>query len=301
MNLIAQATSSFWSAPNGSSQLWMMITIGLLAGVGLFVGLIAVPATMRRYIVGAVTFLAGLYWVLFFIWPIPIDRKPGELPNGPVEGVGFWLKDANGTVSSFGTILSAFMIGMGVYSLLRVHLTKITRKRPDWGYSVVLLASIVIMAFFGYGDWMQTIGPKGSDLQFQKNWTFMQYGRDLLFEGLLQQMDAAMFSVIAFYILSAAYRAFRIRSIESTILLAAALIVVVSKMGAVTFMVDVPIAKAAETTPFLANFQIGEISKWISDTVQTSSIQGVKFGVGLGALAMGLRMWLSLEKTGGRS
>ena len=44
-----------------------------------------------------------------------------------------------------------------------------------------------------------------------------------LFSGGLTNLGSATFSMIAFYIASAAYRAFRIRSLEATLLMIAAL------------------------------------------------------------------------------
>jgi hypothetical protein len=118
---------------------------------------------------------------------------------------------------------------------------------------------------------------------------------------MLQQMDAAMFSLIAFFILSAAYRAFRARSVEATVLLMAALIVILSLMGALSSLwgsgVDV-IAGKNHPNSFVENFQLATIAKWIKDTLQTSSIRGLDFGVGIGLLAMALRLWLSLEQMG---
>ena len=37
------------------------------------------------------------------------------------------------------------------------------------------------------------------------------------------------------------------------------------------------------------------------NNVQDASFARIKFGIGLGALAMGLRLWLSLERGGVRS
>jgi hypothetical protein len=114
-------------------------------------------------------------------------------------------------------------------------------------------------------------------------------------------MDAAMFSVIAFYILSAAYRAFRVRSVEATILLGTALIVILSLMGAVSGLWDDAVKSAANGNTFILNFQLTVVADWIRNTFQTSSLRGISFGVGIGLLAMGLRIWLSLERTGGSS
>jgi hypothetical protein len=114
-------------------------------------------------------------------------------------------------------------------------------------------------------------------------------------------MDAAMFSIIAFFILSAAYRAFRIRSIEATVLLASALVVMLSLMGAVTnaWQGGIDTLAHGNQASFLQNFSLDTIRGWLTNNVQTPSIRGIDFGIGIGSLAMGLRLWLSLERTGG--
>jgi hypothetical protein len=113
-------------------------------------------------------------------------------------------------------------------------------------------------------------------------------------------MDAAMFSLIAFYILSAAYRAFRARSVEATVLLISALIVILSLMGLVQSNWDKAIDATYIAThiEFLKNIRLDDLSTWLRNTMQTSSIRGLDFGVGIGLLAMALRLWLSLEKIG---
>jgi TM2 domain-containing membrane protein YozV len=261
--------------------------------------IIYAPVRARKTIVGVFTFVAGLYWVMLYLWPKPVDRQPDELPLNAVETVGFWLADSNNVVVSFTQILTAFLLGLGIFSLLRVHLGRIRKGHQDAIFSYVLIFAMLAMIGFGYADWGARQGEQGAMLDNRDNWTWIQYGRDFLFEGFLQQMDAAMFSIIAFYILSAAYRAFRVRSIEATILLSAALVVLLSLMGAVAYVWDSGVKSIANGNPFLMNFQLSEVSQWIRNTFQTSSLRGIQFGVGLGALAMGLRIWLSLEKTGG--
>jgi hypothetical protein len=157
------------------------------------------------------------------------------------------------------------------------------------------------MVIFGYADWSSRLGERGILLDEQANWTFVNFGRDFLFEGLLQSMDAAMFSLIAFFILSAAYRAFRVRSIEATILLATALLFMLSLMGAVELWWGQGITAVAGSDPnsFGQNFTLTSIAKWSQAAVQTPSIRAISFGISIGALAMGLRLWLSLERTGG--
>jgi len=302
LNFFAQVPppDTLWAKANGSSDLWTWLAIGLVVGLVFLCALLQTPPALRKFVVGGATFFAGLYWVLFYLWPTPIAREDGQLPRNAVEGVGFWLKDANGVVVGFTQILTTFLLGLGIYSLFRVHFRKVIKAQKDWFFSATLLVSLFLMVFFGYADWVNRLDPaKGALLDNRDNWGFVQYGRDFLFEGLLQQMDAAMFSVIAFYILSAAYRAFRIRSVEATILLATATLLMLSLMGAVTFLWDSMIRNVANGNPLLLNLQLTEISQWLRNTFQTASLRGIAFGVNIGALAMGLRLWLSLERTGG--
>jgi hypothetical protein len=297
MELLAQA--NFWLEPAGSPALYTKLIFALLVGFGVIGLLMVAPPAARRPVVAFATFLAGLYWVMLYLWPVPIAREPGQLPRDGVESVGFFLKDINSDVVSFTVILTSFMLGLGIYSLMRIHVGRIRRHHEDAFFSWVLIVSLLLMVGFGYADWSSRLGERSALLELRDNWGFVNYARDFLFEGLLQQMDAAMFSIIAFFIMSAAYRAFRVRSVEATILLATALIVILSLMGAVAFEWDEGVARMANGNPLLLNLQLTEISQWLRNTFQTSSLRGIAFGVGIGALAMGLRIWLSLERTGG--
>jgi hypothetical protein len=299
IDLLAQAQPSFWNAPNGSTALWIRIGATFIFGIGLIFLLTAAPVRARRPIVGLVTFFAGLFFVLYHFWPKPIDRQPTELPANAVEGVGFWLEDATPVISNFTNILTAMLLGLGIYSLVRVHGKRLVKMQKDWFFSLVLLSGSALMIYAGYGDWASRRGLAGARLDEYANWGFINYMKDFMFDGLLQQMDAAMFSVIAFFILSAAYRAFRIRSIEATVLLASALIVILSLMGAVEAQWAAGIDNiAGSKESFLQNLSLTEIRGFLTRNVQTPSIRGIDFGIGIGALAMGLRLWLSLEKSG---
>lgn len=288
--------AAFWSADSGSGQLYGSIAATVVFGILMIFVLMNVPARWRRPIIGFFTFISGLIYVAYFLWPQP---QKGVEPTTPVQHVGAFLGEARNTVGGVATTLTAFLLGLGMYSLVGIHLRRLFKMQRDWFYSLVLIISMLVMVFFGYWNWMQAKGPQAAELQFRENWGFAQYGFDLVFDGLLQQMDAAMFSIIAFYILSAAYRAFRVRSVEATILLATALLVMLSVMGAVEYMWNSRVeAIAGGPGGFLNNFRLTDMSRWISETFQTSSLRALDFGVGIGALAMGLRLWLSLERGG---
>lgn len=296
---------TFWNGLNGSTGLWLKIILALVVMIAFTVGLFFAPTQLRRPIVVAVTFLSGLFYVLYWIYPQPIARSvPADAPRNLGESLSFWIADAQPVVANLANIIAGFLIGLGIYSLLRIHLRRLFKMQKDWFFSLVLVASLVAMTIFGYWDWMQRQSASGGAISFVPGpgWGFAQYSRDLLFDGLLQQMDAAMFSLVAFYIMSAAYRAFRARSIEATILLVTALIVLLSFMGLIQFQWDGFVTKSlahGDKDSLANNLRLTDTYSWIRNTIQTPAIRGIDFGVGIGLLAMGLRIWLSLEKTTG--
>ena len=291
---------TFWNAPYGSAELWIKIAVATAISIGLIFGLRATPPPLRRPIVTGITFLSGLFYVLLWLYPTPINRVPDEAPRNAFEGFGFLLADAQPRVANFTNVIAGALIGLGIYSLLSIHLKRFVRRGRDWQFSAVLIVSLFAMAFFGYADYYQRTRPEGGRLPYvvDSTWGWAQYGTDFLFDGLLQQMDAAMFSVVAFYILSAAYRAFRARSVEATILLIAALVVMLSFMGLAESAWNGVVADPKNPAALSNSFTLAEIAKWLKDNVQTPSIRGIDFGVGVGLMAMGLRLWLSLERLG---
>lgn len=284
--------SSFWNAPSGSTELLIRVVLTtLIAAVAFFLMRNSGPAG-RRAIITLFTFLSGAFYVLLFLWPQPIARHPNQIPNGIAERISFNIDDATPVMGGLADILMGFMLGLGVFSILRVHVGRVLKRQRDWQFSIVLLVCIVFMATFGYWDWnLRKIQPNGFQLATRDHWSFVNYAYDFLFDGLYQQMDAAMFSIIAFFILSAAFRAFRVRSIEATILLGTALIVILSLMAFVEHA-------WAGAVGMHSQFTLTEIYKWIQNSLQSPALRAIDFGMGIGALAMGLRLWLSLEKQG---
>jgi hypothetical protein len=100
-----------------------------------------------------------------------------------------------------------------------------------------------------------------------------------LFDGLFVSLGAAMFSLLAFYIASAAYRAFRVKSAEALLMMIAALLVM---LGQIPF--------GAYLTPHFP-----EIRLWVLQVFSTPAFRGIALGAAVAFLAMAMRMWLSLE------
>ena len=99
-------------------------------------------------------------------------------------------------------------------------------------------------------------------------------------------MMATMFATLAFYIASAAYRAFRARNAEATMLLVTACLVMLWR---------VPYGEA-----FLELFPgdiPGLLNTYIMNGVNMAVQRGIIIGAALGAASMSLRIILGIERT----
>ena len=97
--------------------------------------------------------------------------------------------------SVWNQIIAGFAIILGVGSLLRVHYLRIARQEAGWGYSGVLFVSMLIV--LGAGLWSGGVS-EGSLF----GW---------LYSYVIVALQSTMFSLLAFFVASAAYRAFRAR------------------------------------------------------------------------------------------
>lgn len=255
---------------------------GFLFVIAILAALQCAPKRSRKYIIAGFTFLGGLYYFLEFFWP---THKAG-----PMTGENF-LTPYLGFVANVSTVIQTFAIGLGIISLMQYHLRRISRQREGWGNSVALVISFVAMTVFGLlNQYSPHLPIFGKSITSQDIFNF-------LFNGGYSNMDAAMFSIIAFYIASASYRAFRIRSLESSLLMISALIVM---LGSVTFGTAltnwIPVHTSTGTPDFWANLRVERISNWLLTQINSAAQRGILFGLTVGGLAVSLRYWLSLER-----
>jgi hypothetical protein len=125
----------------------------------------------------------------------------------------------------------------------------------------------------------------------QQSRGFIAQSQRFVFTDMLQVLDAATFSLIAFFILSAAFRAFRLRSIEATILMFTALIILLSFVP-----LGLAITSGLPSDQFIGNLRLDSISDWILAYLNTPAIRAINLGLALGVLAMGMRILFGLER-----
>lgn len=104
----------------------------------------------------------------------------------------------------------------------------------------------------------------------------------LINRGLFDALGSAMFSLLAFYIASAAYRSFRAKTMEATVMM---LIAVVVMLGQIPH------------GPLYIYSELPAVRLWILNNINVPAFRAIYFGSAIAGLAMATRMWLSLEKS----
>ncbi|MCB0330317.1 MAG: hypothetical protein KDD70_11645 [Bdellovibrionales bacterium] len=111
------------------------------------------------------------------------------------------------------------------------------------------------------------------------------------FEGLFVALGSAMFSLLGVYIASAAYRAFRVKSIESLLMMSTAIIVMLGQIPFHEyFRFDFVLPWVGPLT-----FELPGIRQWLMETPNTAAFRAIKIGAAIAGLVMAFRMWFSIE------
>lgn len=176
-------------------------------------------------------------------------------------------------VISWALIISPFALVLATVTLIQTHANRIRRRTEHWQYSFLVFAGMIIMVFIGI-----LFGPQNPAFEW-------------LFNNVQLPMDATMFSILAFFIASAAYRAFRARAFEASLLLITAMIVM---------MANVPVGDLIWNTVMSwlpLEDGASKARQWILDNPNLSSRRGIILGVSLGVISQSIRIIFGIERS----
>lgn len=208
---------------------------------------------MQRQVPLILTAAIGLVMLLYFFVPHPF-----------ISGPGHFFEDAV-------IIVVAFAIVLGAANLLQFNGDIIMRRGKDWPYKAVLLLSMFAMIGIGLVE-----GEHYLDPETKFSW---------MYNTFYASMQATMFALLAFYIASAAFRAFRIRNVEAALLAISALFVMIGR---------VPIGNAI-SAHWPDGVRLPQLSDWIMENPQNSAKRAILMGAALGVMSTGLRIIMGIE------
>ena len=236
----------------------------------------------------------------------------------------------NDDATQWFDILASFAIILGALNLIKLQVQKILYQKPGWIYSVVAVMGFlfaIIAGFFVKGvddsvaQWGAHVTTDGTLFKW-------------MFDYMFSPMSATMFSLLAFFVASASYRAFRIRNFEATLLLVSGIIIMVGRVpiGSVIsswFVMYLIVLSAGiyinvwkkdmnTTFVFVAVgisivtiagfmyawpidkpgiFYLPAIQEWIYYYPNVAGARSIMIGIGLGIFATSIRYILGIERS----
>ena len=189
---------------------------------------------LKRYIpIGIVAFFGSLTLFGWFI------------DNESIEAF------VNDDATQWYDIIASFAIFLGALNLLKLQFLKVVKRQSGWQYSVVAIASFFFAftigffmkgaffvgeeVYFTQGAAEQAILASGSTETVKA----VEWGAHIstegglfkwMFDNIFTPLSATMFALLAFYVASASYRAFRARNFEATLLLLAGIIIMLGRV-----------------------------------------------------------------------
>ena len=263
------------------TESWLLNVALMLLAVGVSFGILAflfrLPPSPRRWIIILGTFVAGLFYSVEFFWP-----RDNILTD--------WIEPVGNAVK----VIFNFTFGLGVINLCIVHGKAIARKREGWINSAAFFMAMFAMFLAGLWQeyWPQFLsGMEAAPEEGGAVMTTGQAAYEVLFNGFLNPLESTMFALLAFFIVSAGYRAFRVKSGEATLMMVAAFIIMLGQVP-----IGMALTRGLPVEGVLGHFRVERLANWLMTGINAAAQRGILLGASIGFLAMSLRIWLSLEK-----
>ncbi|MCK4935485.1 MAG: hypothetical protein KAR84_01415 [Elusimicrobiales bacterium] len=214
---------------------------------------------IKRTIPLAMVFIIGI--TMFLSYYIPHEASQTHY----VERMNEWYN-----------IIVAFAFLLGLLSLFFTHYGKIKKKVDGWGYSIFVFIGFLAMVIPAF--------VSGGDLMIGANLTVLGWA----YKSIFNTLQATMFSVLAFYIVSTAFRSFRIKSPQAFILFVAAALLILGK---------VPVGDLIWTTLLgWTGIEISGIVEWIMSVPAVAARRGILIGVSIGAIIISMKIIFGIER-----
>lgn len=200
---------------------------------------------LRKTLPVIIAFVCGVTVVIAYFFNIP-----------SVQGL------AQNYVLKWQSVIAIFALGLGAVNIVRIHVRNVQREHGRNVFSLALLATFILTILSGL-----SLGQSSGPYKF-------------IFDYINVPTGSAIFSLLAFYIGTAAYRAFRAKNTEAAILLLTGCIVMLGR---------VPIG--AKILPFTPAW-----TDWIMSVLNVGGQRGVMVAGAIGFIAVSLRIIVGLER-----
>ncbi|MGA1056228.1 MAG: hypothetical protein ACO3Y3_00880 [Phycisphaerales bacterium] len=227
---------------------------------------------MRRTVPLLITAIAGVALVVSSF--LPATRGWGE------------------DVATWFSILASVAFILGGGNLLKVHLRKISDRGSGWGYSTIVLACFFATLWVGLFKVGVHPNPKYPDVAYSGETQGTGSPFWWLYEYAFKPLTSTMFAMLAFYVASAAFRAFRAKNFEAVLLLGTAFIILLGRTFAGVVLTGWIPADGA-----FAGLRLENLSVYVMQVFNTAGNRAIIIGIALGIASTSLKILLGIDRS----
>lgn len=242
---------------------------------------------MKRTIPILITSVVGFVLIVAYFVP-PIG--PFDIPA--VGAVAVTPQTWGETVNIWFSVLAAAAFVLGAANIVKIHFGKVARQQAGWGYSAVTLIAFfvtLIIGLFKIGAFPSVEYPNHPwagkyDEDGTPSWFIYEYG--------MKPLMATTFALLAFFVTSAAFRAFRAKNLEATLLLGTAFVILLGRTYAGTLLTSwIP------SESLFAQLKLENLSVTIMQVFTTAGNRAIMIGIALGVVATSLKLILGMDRS----
>ncbi|MBI3096842.1 MAG: hypothetical protein HYY93_01145 [Planctomycetes bacterium] len=188
--------------------------------------------------------------------------------------------EVSGEILKWLEVMLAVALILGATVLVVVHGEQILKQKAGWAYSLIVIGSI--LAGVALGLW-----ENGKEYTEEAELTSFGW----FYFYLYIPLNATMFALLAFFIASAAFRAFRARTLAAFCLLATAIIILFGQAPLGAWLWEKLYHATGDRIPTMA-----DITGFMQQVLVVAGKRGILIGVSLGVIATSLRVIIGLER-----
>jgi hypothetical protein len=232
---------------------------------------------MKRTVPLVITSAGG--FVLIVAYFIPYTQTWGEIAS-------VWFD-----------ILAAVAFILGGGNLIRMQLKKISDRSAGWGYAAIVAISFLIT--LAVGLLKVGVNPSPQFPAFPWSGQYRQTGSAFwyLFQYAFVPLTATMFSLLAFYIASASFRAFRAKNLEASLLLGTAFIILLGRTFAgvaLTSWIDPAVWAGFQ---YFTGLRLENLTVYIMSVFNTAGNRAIMIGIALGIVSTAIKVLLGVDRS----
>lgn len=194
------------------------------------------------------------------------------------------------TAQEWFNILAVGAMILGGGNLIKLQLMKISSKKAGWGYAAVTTICFFGAIIIGIGKF----GVHPNELYPNYAWSgyYLEVGSGMwwIYQHMIVPLTSTMFAMLAFYVATAAFRAFRAKNTEATLLLLTAGVVLLGRTYAGVWLFG-------WLPEWLLWFRFDNLTVWIMEVPNTAGTRAITIGIALGVVATSLRILLGVDRS----